>query len=62
MIKLQDEVLMQSLVRKDLKLEPKPIFPPFRAAMLGGTFHLSSTKGKGTKIRIEIPVKESSDE
>ncbi|MBW2612147.1 MAG: PAS domain S-box protein [Deltaproteobacteria bacterium] len=33
-----------------------------RAAMLGGTFHLSSTKGKGTKIRIEIPVKESSDE
>ena len=32
-----------------------------RAAMLGGTFHLSSAKGKGTKIRIEIPVKESSD-
>jgi PAS domain S-box-containing protein len=30
-----------------------------RAAMLGGNFALRSAKGKGTRIRIEIPVKES---
>ncbi|MBW2298364.1 MAG: PAS domain-containing protein, partial [Deltaproteobacteria bacterium] len=35
-IKLQDEVLMQSLVRKDLELEPEPIFPPFRADLMSG--------------------------
>jgi len=31
-----------------------------RAAMLRGTFSLSSTKGKGTRIRIEIPVEGAS--
>ena len=31
-----------------------------RAAMLGGNFTLRTSKGKGTRIRIEIPVKESS--
>jgi len=31
-----------------------------RAAMLGGNFTLRTSKGNGTRIRIEIPVKESS--
>ena len=31
-----------------------------RAAMLGGKFKLRTSKGKGTQIRIEIPIKESS--
>ena len=31
-----------------------------RAAMLGGNFSLRTSKGNGTRIRIEIPVKESS--
>jgi signal transduction histidine kinase len=31
-----------------------------RAAMLGGKFSLRTSKGNGTRIRIEIPVKESS--
>ena len=31
-----------------------------RAAMLGGDFTLRTSKGHGTRIRIEIPVKESS--
>jgi signal transduction histidine kinase len=31
-----------------------------RVAMLGGSFSLRTTRGKGTKIRIEIPIKESS--
>jgi PAS domain S-box-containing protein len=31
-----------------------------RAAMVGGNFSLRSSKGKGTRIRIEIPIKESS--
>ncbi len=31
-----------------------------RAAMLGGKFRLRTSKGKGTRIRIEIPSKESS--
>jgi signal transduction histidine kinase len=30
-----------------------------RAAMLGGKFKLRTSKGKGTRIRIEIPIKES---
>jgi len=33
-----------------------------RAAMLGGTFSMRSSPGKGTRIRIEIPVKEMSDD
>jgi PAS domain S-box-containing protein len=33
-----------------------------RAAMLGGKFFLRTTKGKGTRIRIEIPMKEGSDD
>ena len=31
-----------------------------RAAMLGGNFTLRTSKGNGTRIRIEIPVKEIS--
>jgi signal transduction histidine kinase len=31
-----------------------------RAAMVGGTFSLRTAKGKGARIRIEIPLKESS--
>ncbi|NLI80598.1 MAG: PAS domain S-box protein [Deltaproteobacteria bacterium] len=31
-----------------------------RAAMLGGTFTLRSSKEKGTRIRVEIPIKENS--
>jgi len=31
-----------------------------RAAMLGGKFSLRTSKGKGTRIRIEIPTKENS--
>jgi signal transduction histidine kinase len=30
-----------------------------RAAMLGGNFSLRASQGKGTRIRIEIPIKES---
>jgi PAS domain S-box-containing protein len=30
-----------------------------RASMLGGSFSLRASKGKGTRIRIEIPIKES---
>ena len=33
-----------------------------RAAMLGGNFTLRTSKGNGTRIRIEIPVKESSND
>lgn len=33
-----------------------------RASMAGGKFSLRTGKGKGTRIRIEIPIKESSDE
>jgi signal transduction histidine kinase len=33
-----------------------------RASMAGGKFSLRTAKGKGTRIRIEIPIKESSDE
>lgn len=33
-----------------------------RAAMLGGKFILRTSKGKGTRIRIEIPLKERSDD
>jgi signal transduction histidine kinase len=33
-----------------------------RAAIMGGSFTLRSSKGHGTQIRIEIPVKESRDE
>lgn len=33
-----------------------------RASMAGGRFSLRTGKGKGTRIRIEIPIKESSDE
>jgi len=32
-----------------------------RASMAGGKFSLRTGKGKGTRIRIEIPIKESSD-
>ena len=31
-----------------------------RVAMLGGKFSLRTSKGNGTRIRIEIPLKESS--
>jgi PAS domain S-box-containing protein len=41
-IKLRDQVLMQSLVRRDLKLEPEPIFPPFRADLMSGNRQLLS--------------------
>jgi signal transduction histidine kinase len=30
-----------------------------RAAMLGGKFTLRTSPGNGTRIRIEIPIKES---
>ena len=33
-----------------------------RASMLGGSFSLRSSREKGTRIRIEIPIKESSCE
>jgi PAS domain S-box-containing protein len=33
-----------------------------RAAMLGGKFFLRTAKGRGTRIRIEIPMRESSDD
>jgi len=33
-----------------------------RASMAGGTFSLRTGKGKGTRIRIEIPNKEIQDE
>ena len=36
-IQLQDDVLMASLLLKDLKLTPEPIFPPFRALLHTGT-------------------------
>ena len=32
-----------------------------RAYMLGGKFHLEAAEGKGTRIRVEIPVKELAD-
>ena len=32
-----------------------------RAAMLGGTFNLRTSSGKGTRIRIEIPLKHLSE-
>ena len=33
-----------------------------RAAMLGGNFHLRTSPGEGTRIRIEIPIRDSSDD
>jgi signal transduction histidine kinase len=30
-----------------------------RASLLGGTFQLRSRPGKGTRIRIEIPIDET---
>jgi signal transduction histidine kinase len=33
-----------------------------RASLAGGKFFLRTAKGKGTRIRIEIPTKERSDE
>ncbi|NIQ40061.1 MAG: PAS domain S-box protein [Proteobacteria bacterium] len=33
-----------------------------RASMLGGSFSIRTSRGKGTGIRIEIPIKESSSE
>jgi len=33
-----------------------------RIAFIGGTFSIRSSVGKGTKVRIEIPVKENSRE
>ena len=33
-----------------------------RAAMLGGKFTLRTSRGKGTRIRVEIPIKESAHE
>ena len=33
-----------------------------RAAMVGGRFVLRTAVGKGTRIRIEIPIKESAGE
>lgn len=36
-IRLQDTVLMQSLLSEDLELTPEPIFPPFRAVLGGGS-------------------------
>ncbi len=33
-----------------------------RASMLGGSFSIRNSRGKGTRIRIEIPIKEFSRE
>jgi PAS domain S-box-containing protein len=33
-----------------------------RAALLGGSFHLKSNPGEGTRIRIEIPLREEPDD
>lgn len=35
-IELHDERLMRSLLKRDLSLNPEPIFPPFRATLKGG--------------------------
>jgi signal transduction histidine kinase len=35
-IQLEDAVLMKSLLRRDLKLTPEPIFPPFQAVLRDG--------------------------
>jgi PAS domain S-box-containing protein len=34
-VRLQDQVLMKSLLNKNLTLEPKPSFPPFSASLIG---------------------------
>lgn len=64
-IHLQDQALMESLLKKDLALEPKPSFPPFRASLKdaasGGTIALTcfliTAKEKASGfLALDIPL------